>query len=87
MEINVAGKSYSIKALEHETDKTLSTRLWFIIKQNPENDIDFQETEKWSILWYYMTYFKCRYDDKIETRVKDTGQKHIYLKFKKICGL
>lgn len=78
MEINVAGKSYLIKPLEHETDKVLSTRLWFIIKQNPENDIDLQEAEKWSILWYYMTYYKCRYDVKIETKVKELT-KNLYV--------
>lgn len=74
MEINVSGKSYLVKPLEHETDKVLSTRIWFIIKQNPENDIDFQEAELWSAIWYYMTYYKCRYDEKIESKVKELSR-------------
>ena len=56
MEIQVSGKSYIINPLENETDRILSTRGWFIIKQDPKNDIDFQEAEKWSIIWYYMKY-------------------------------
>lgn len=69
MEIHVSGRSYLVKPLEHESDKILSTRAWFIIKQNPENDIDFQEAERLSAIWYYMTYLKCRYDEKIENKI------------------
>lgn len=78
MEIHVNGRSYLVKPLEQETEKVLSTRLWFIIKQNPESDIDFQEAEKWSILWYYMTYYKCRYGSQLEARVNELA-KNLYI--------
>jgi len=78
MEIHVNGKSYLINPLEHETDKVLASRLWFIIKQNPETDIDFQEAEKLSVMWYYMTYFKCAYHPDIEEKIKQIS-KNLYI--------
>ena len=69
IEIHVNGRSYMIKRLEQETDQVLSTRLWFIIKQGPENEIDFLEAERLSKVWYYMKYYGCRYSQELETRV------------------
>ena len=74
MEIQVNGKAYFVSNLEQETNKVLSSRLWFIIKQNPQNDIEFQEAEKWSIIWYYMTYYKCQYLPEIEQKVLKMSQ-------------
>ena len=77
LEIQVNGRSYQVQPLEHETDKVLSSILWFIIKQNPENDIDFQEAEKWSIVWYYMHYFNCQYPKEVEDKVTEMS-KYLY---------
>jgi len=60
MEIHVNGRSYIIDKLEHETDRILSTRIWFIISCNPTTDIDFIDAEKRSIIWYYETYYKMK---------------------------
>lgn len=75
MEIHVNGRSYIVKSLEEETDKILSSRIWFIIKQNPETDIDFEEAQRWSVFWYYMTYYKCRYSREIEDHVHNLEKK------------
>ena len=69
MEIHVNGKSYIIEPLEQETDKVLASRIWFIIKQNPENEVDFLEAERLSIIWYYSYYYKCRYPSVIQNKV------------------
>lgn len=69
MEIHVNGRSYIIRPLEKETDKVLASRIWFIIKQNPENEVDFLEAERLSIIWYYSHYYKCHYPKEVQDKV------------------
>ena len=74
MEIHVNGRSYIIDKLERETDEILSTRIWFIIKQNPTNDVDFIDAEKWSTAWYYKTYYKCTYMPEVEEKIANISK-------------
>lgn len=69
MEICVNGKSYIVNKIENETDKLLASRIWFIIKQNPTNEIDFLEAEKNSIVWYYMKYYNCIYEHNLQNKI------------------
>jgi len=70
MEISVNNKSYFINRISCETNGILSRRLWFIIKQNPMTETEYEYALQLSEIWYYMTYHGCKYSAKLERRVK-----------------
>jgi len=75
MEIYYHGKTYRTERLGTELNDHLAKRLWFIIKLNPLNDIEYLEAERLSRVWFNMTYMGCRYSDEIEERIFDLSNK------------
>ena len=75
--IQVDHVTYVLPRLIDEVNDNLQ-RLWFIIKQRPQNDVEFNYAEYLSRYWYYMTFYECNYPATIEKRVKDV-EKYLYI--------
>ena len=71
MEISYRGTSYFTQRLGHETDELLAKRLWFIIRLNPKNDLEYAEAERLSRIWFNMRYFGCHYSIELEDQIFD----------------
>ena len=81
MIINKCGKFYTIEKNNTETINQLTERSWFIVNNlhldNVKNKTkeEFEESERNSRLWFNIEKLGCKYDDKLEEKIKDIEKK------------
>lgn len=63
-------KAYVIPRLDMETTERWSYRKWFVVKQNPKTQTEFEQALKWSIIDANIQYDKVVYSDDINDLVK-----------------
>ncbi len=64
------GLLYIIPYLPYECDDVYYQRAWFVVKQQPNNEKEFNEAIYLSKLWCNIKYLDCTYDDDIMNKIK-----------------
>lgn len=71
MNINTNHKCYFIKDKNLLNNENLSKKLWFIINQQPKNDIEYHNIYNISNIYYNMLVYKCKYNVKVEKKINN----------------
>ena len=65
MKIEYQGYTYFIKQRENETNKETTIRSWYIVKKNPKNKINFDSSEKKSLIVSSKDILNCDYNSNL----------------------
>ena len=65
MKIEYQGYAYFIKQRENETNKETTIRSWYIAKKNPKNKINFDSSEKKSLIVSSKDILNCEYNSNL----------------------
>ena len=69
------GISYDLSKQEFESDSVFYQRMWFIVNQEPKNEIELETAIHLSILWANMKYLNCYYGKSIKDKIRQLEKK------------
>lgn len=76
-QIEYKGFLYTIPFLEHEPFDVFIKRAWFIVKQLPQTNEDFENITNYSILWSNIFFKGCIYNDNLMNKIKKMEEKYL----------
>lgn len=70
MIITIGHNIYTLDKDTYESDDIFYKRLWFIISQEPKNEIEFKKFVDYSYIWINIHYHSLTYDKSIMEHIK-----------------
>jgi hypothetical protein len=64
-QIEYKGKLYKIESTQYEPYDIFIKRCWFIVKNQPSNQEEFNKIYYYSNLWSNIYFKKCKYNETI----------------------
>ena len=76
-QIEYQGFLYTIPPIEYEPYDVFIKRAWFIVKQLPITQQEFNEITNDSILWANIYFKQCIYDSETMNKIKKMEEKYL----------
>ena len=77
MIINIQHNTYTLEKDPYESDDVFYKRFWFIVSQEPKNDIEFKKYLDYSYIWINIHYHNLTYDKSIMKHI-ETYSNNLY---------